>query len=248
MTWFKVDDTFHSHPKVLATEPAALGLWVVAGTWSSANLTDGFVPDHVLPRLLEGGAELARKLVSSGLWRRAKGGYQFHDWTDYNPTGAQVREQRAKKAEAGRQGGVASGKSRRGSKQTTKQTRSTVEADASGLVEPPTRPDPLPSLREGGSGDAPRFAHGAVASPESDGHLSSDDSPKIPDWKQLPAYGTPRDPSDTRRASAGAARVRQAHLSVVGARPKAEARDATAALDAAVADLPPLAHPRSAPA
>lgn len=83
--WFKVDDSFHSHPKVMATDPAALGLWIIAATWSSANLTDGFVPDHALPRLIPDSAKLARKLVTAGLWTRTRGGYLFHDWTDYNP-------------------------------------------------------------------------------------------------------------------------------------------------------------------
>lgn len=94
MTWFKVDDSFHSHPKVLATSPAALGLWVVAGAWCGANLTDGFVPDHALPRLLPGSGELAKELVSVGLWRRAKGGYRFHDWAVYNPDSASVIKER----------------------------------------------------------------------------------------------------------------------------------------------------------
>lgn len=94
MTWFKVDDSFHSHPKVLATEPAALGLWVVAGAWSSSNLTDGFVPDYVLTRLLPDALKLAEKLKTSGLWHRKKGGYQFHDWGDYNPSKDEVEAER----------------------------------------------------------------------------------------------------------------------------------------------------------
>lgn len=94
MAWFKVDDGFHSHPKVLASEPAALGLWVVAGSWSGAHLTDGFVPDYALTRLLPGAAELAEKLVAVGLWRRAKGGYRFHDWADCNPSAVRVETER----------------------------------------------------------------------------------------------------------------------------------------------------------
>src|SRR5690606_3789897 len=94
MTWFKVDDSFHSHPKVLAASPAALGLWVVAGSWSGANLSDGFVPDHVLPRLLPDAATLARELVACGLWRRTRGGYRFHDWEHYNPKRSEVEEER----------------------------------------------------------------------------------------------------------------------------------------------------------
>jgi hypothetical protein len=95
MTWFKVDDSFHSHPKVLAASPASLGLWVVAGSWSGANLSDGFIPDHVLPRLLPDAASLARDLVTAGLWRRARGGYRFHDWNDYNPSSEAVQAERA---------------------------------------------------------------------------------------------------------------------------------------------------------
>jgi hypothetical protein len=95
MPWFKVDDSFHSHPKVLAAAPAALGLWVVAGSWSGANLSDGFVPDHVLPRLLPDAESLARQLVSAGLWKRIRGGYRFHDWAEFNPSSETVQAERA---------------------------------------------------------------------------------------------------------------------------------------------------------
>lgn len=151
MTWFKVDDKFHSHNKVrkvLAEEPAAVALWVVAGSWSSDNLTDGFIPDHQLPWLIPTGADsLAQKLVTAGLWKRVRAGYQFHEWasngdgTKRNPTKKEVEEERRKKAEAGRMGGVASGKVR-----SNRQARASApakahgEAPAFGLVEPPTRP------------------------------------------------------------------------------------------------------------
>jgi hypothetical protein len=110
--WFKVDDSFHAHPKVLATDADALGLWVVAGAWSSSHLTDGFVPDHALPRLLPGSADLCRKLVAAGLWRKVRGGYQFHDWSDFQPSAKDVREMREKRAEAGRKGGLMSARNR----------------------------------------------------------------------------------------------------------------------------------------
>jgi hypothetical protein len=94
MTWFKVDDSFHSHPKSMAIELAAIGLWTVAGSWSGANLTDGFVPDHVVQRLSMGQSTLAQALVDAGLWRRAKGGYRFHDWDSYQPSRESVLERR----------------------------------------------------------------------------------------------------------------------------------------------------------
>lgn len=114
MPWFPVDDKFHSHPKVMVTSPAALGLWVVAGSWSSDYGTDGVVRDDQLSRLLPDAATLAAELVASGLWKRIRGGYEFHDWKQWGSkrTGAEDKELRAKRAEAGRKGGLASGKTR----------------------------------------------------------------------------------------------------------------------------------------
>lgn len=87
LPWFRVDDAFHSHPKVLACSPAAIGLWTLAGSWCAAHLTDGYISDrelrHLLPR---GSAQLASILVSNGLWTRMASGYQFHDWDAKNLT------------------------------------------------------------------------------------------------------------------------------------------------------------------
>lgn len=101
MTWFKVDDRFHSHPKALATSLAALGLWTVAGSWSSDHRQGGAVPDHVLPSLSRGASELADELVAAGLWRRVRGGYQFHDWDDKNPTKEEAIAQSDKRSSGG---------------------------------------------------------------------------------------------------------------------------------------------------
>lgn len=98
MPWFRVDDGFHSHPKVLAVSLAARGLWVTCGSWSSAHLTDGFIRDQVLASL-GGSPELAEELVTEGLWRRRKGGYQFHQWAEKNPTKEAVENDRRNNAE-----------------------------------------------------------------------------------------------------------------------------------------------------
>lgn len=84
--WFKVSDDLHSHPKAMAAGTAAVGLWTLAGSWSSANAKGGFVPDYVLPRLSEDSTALARKLVAAGLWVRVKNGYRFHEWDERNPS------------------------------------------------------------------------------------------------------------------------------------------------------------------
>ncbi|WP_157253141.1 hypothetical protein [Nonomuraea typhae] len=148
MTWFKVDDSLHSHPKAMAASLAALGLWAVAGSWSSDHLTDGFVPDHMIPSLSRGSDKLVEDLVAAGLWKRVRGGYQFHQWnedgdgTKRNPSKKEVVDNRSKRAEAGRKGGLASGKSR-------SKRRSKDEANASTSVREPLNPRPVPSRPEG---------------------------------------------------------------------------------------------------
>lgn len=80
MPWFLVDDHYHSDPRVLkllVTEPEALNLWAVAGSWSSAHLTDGVVQDEVLPQLFPDSVRLAEALVTARLWKRVKGAHKF---------------------------------------------------------------------------------------------------------------------------------------------------------------------------
>lgn len=112
MTWFKVDDSFYDHPKVFDAPDCAVALWTRAGSWSARNLTDGFVPAGMPARLCDTADQAVQELLNRGLWRRTKGGYQFHDWGTYQPAADAVRSLREKRAIAGRRGGLASGKSR----------------------------------------------------------------------------------------------------------------------------------------
>lgn len=94
MTWFKVDDQFAFNIKVLTAGNAAVGLWVRAGSWSAAQLSDGLVPAPIVAAL-GGSADDAAALVAAGLWDAVDGGWQFHDWAEYQPTKAQVLADRA---------------------------------------------------------------------------------------------------------------------------------------------------------
>lgn len=76
MAHFKVGGHIASHPAALRTDLAAIGLWVLAGSWCARHSLEGFVPRGILP-LLRGNESLAEQLVLSGLWKRRKGGYQF---------------------------------------------------------------------------------------------------------------------------------------------------------------------------
>lgn len=98
MAWFKVDDHLYSHPKWIDLPKGARALWVTAGAWSAGQLLDGFIPAAALP-LLSGTRAEAKRLVESGLWVEAPGGWSFHDWAAYQPTKRAVMDKRAKDAE-----------------------------------------------------------------------------------------------------------------------------------------------------
>lgn len=99
MPWFKVDDKLHDHRKTRKAGVAAMGLWALAGSWCSDNLTDGFVPRDILVRWEPRGAgKLAAKLVEADLWHAdtvdGEDGWRFRNWSEFQPTRAEVEAQR----------------------------------------------------------------------------------------------------------------------------------------------------------
>lgn len=102
MPWFKVDDGFANSKPVLRIprryRAQAIGLWILAGTWSAKELTDGFVPDYTLDDFTSTPA-MANQLVRAGLWEKAENGFQFRGWSDYQPTKVQVLTRRAQEAD-----------------------------------------------------------------------------------------------------------------------------------------------------
>lgn len=132
MPWFRLDDSFDTHPKVLLAGNEAIGLYIRCGTYAARNLTDGFVGQEIV--LLYGSDSLAATLVRVRLWHRARQGWTIHDFLDYNPSREEVLAKRKIRSDAGRAGGLASGK-----------VRSKPEPNRSPSVEPPARPDPFVS-------------------------------------------------------------------------------------------------------
>jgi hypothetical protein len=104
VTWFRVDDSFPTHPKVVKIprkiRPQALALWLTAGCYSAHYLTDGFVSAEDVEEF-GFSRPVAQALVEArlrpdepGLWLPVDGGYQFHDWQTYQPTRAKVEAER----------------------------------------------------------------------------------------------------------------------------------------------------------
>ncbi len=97
MAWFRLEDKFYDHPKVLAAGNAAAGLWVRCATYSAAQELDGKVP-AALARSLGSRAELAA-LTSTGLWIETPAGFLLPDFLEFNPSHAELERRRQVDAE-----------------------------------------------------------------------------------------------------------------------------------------------------
>lgn len=96
MTWYKIDDTFYDHPKVIDLDLATIGAWTLAGVWCAKHLSDGRITMGQLRRL---GVteEHAAALVAANLWSSVDDTtYEFKDWADYQPSREDVLAQRKK--------------------------------------------------------------------------------------------------------------------------------------------------------
>lgn len=98
MTWMKVDDNLHAHRKPRKAGVPAMGLWVMAGSWSSDMLSDGFVPDYIAQSIDPDSEVHAESLVRAGLWEAAEQdgdeGWRFVGWHEYQPMKSDVQSKR----------------------------------------------------------------------------------------------------------------------------------------------------------
>ncbi len=108
MSWARLDDGWHDHPKTVAAGPEAAGVWAMCLTWAykqrKKSAHPGVVPDDVVKRF--GGrrsSQIIRRLHEVRyLDDHTEHGWPIHDFADYLPS---YDSQRA--AEAGRLGGKA---------------------------------------------------------------------------------------------------------------------------------------------
>jgi hypothetical protein len=109
MPWFAVDDSAHTHPKIVKAGNAAMGLWMRCGSYAAQHLTDGIVPGPIAT--MYGTPPQIAKLTRLGLWHAAghtcarcpqpaDGDYVMHEYHQHgNPTRQEVLDRRAKAAE-----------------------------------------------------------------------------------------------------------------------------------------------------
>lgn len=97
MAWARVDDGWWSHPKVLGLSLESRGLWITALSWSCAQRKSR-VPTHLV-RMVGASEAQVDELVDAGLWRPIEGGWEIHDWAEYQDLSLSE-----KRARAGRKG------------------------------------------------------------------------------------------------------------------------------------------------
>lgn len=166
MAWIRVDDHFDEHPKLAKIGPLGWGMWLAGLAYCNRNLTDGFIPWTKARTLasfetLDGEDRIwtlsrtcgmtgddidanwvINLLVDAELWEVVDGGFQIHDYNDYQPTKAEIEEQRTKKSAAGQAGGRASVEARAQAK--AKQVLNDLSTESEAKSNPKPNPNPKP--------------------------------------------------------------------------------------------------------
>lgn len=112
MTWVKLDDGFWANPKIDSTSLPAVGVYARSLSYCGNHLTDGRITESAALYMAKGKKALITELVSMGLWHKNGAGYVIPDFCEFNPTKEETEKIRQARSEAGKRGGVASGKVR----------------------------------------------------------------------------------------------------------------------------------------
>jgi hypothetical protein len=103
--WVKIDVGYLRNPKISALSPSATLLHLASILWTADQLTDGHIPNHVLPELAlmahlsrSSAATRAGELVKAGVWDSNGADWYLHDFDVMNPQALRgvVEAQRAK--------------------------------------------------------------------------------------------------------------------------------------------------------
>lgn len=94
MTWARLDDNFHSHPRTLMAGLEANGLFARAISYCANYLTDGFIPGEWAEA--QGGKRPIKRLIDAGLVGEVEGGYVVVGYLERNPTREKVIAERTR--------------------------------------------------------------------------------------------------------------------------------------------------------
>jgi len=141
MPFVRLDDQWLENPKVAQAGTLAAHLYSAGITYANRHLTDGYVPAGILNRLCDWtdvthagepvtNQQLAERLVENGLWYRVDGGFEIHDYFQFQPSRAEVEAKRGAISAARKQAGSKGGSKRQANPVAKpKQNESTAEAN-----------------------------------------------------------------------------------------------------------------------
>ncbi len=161
MTWVKLDDNATNHTKVLAAGVTAFAIWNAGLGYCNREHTDGFIPAHMVPTLFQsdditkvGRRRAVERLVRVGLWESVEGGFQVHDYAEYQEKALSEHHKAACAKEAARKRAArTSEKLHRKSEETSQELRKNSKSEPSdypglGAVSDPSRSRPVPVPEE----------------------------------------------------------------------------------------------------
>lgn len=103
MTWTKLDDRIRTNRKIMALSFTARWVYVAGLVYCNEQLTDGRIDTFALPSIAAGVPDIdgvVKELTTvipgftHPLWETIDGGWQIHDFLEFNPSAAQVRAER----------------------------------------------------------------------------------------------------------------------------------------------------------
>lgn len=166
MPWVRFDDQFPIHRKVDILSDAAFRLHVSAVCWCARNLTDGFIATAELRSVTRARKpdKVVAELVRSGVWRETGGGWEIHDYLEFQPSREKVDRERKAKAE----------RQKRWSEKRTNR----VDASADASIDASKDDAPYPPRPEGSGAGGKHPARGAPGR----AHPSGSPVRAVPNW------------------------------------------------------------------
>jgi hypothetical protein len=107
MTWARLDDGYWMHPKILMAGNTAAGVFSRMLSYCGCYLTDGLVPEPIAAQIAGADRKALAALVEQQLVDQLpSGGYVIRDYLEYNRSKEQTEDERRRRSEAGRKGGL----------------------------------------------------------------------------------------------------------------------------------------------
>lgn len=160
MPWVRIDDRWDEHDKTLAVGPLGMALQITALCFANRKLSDGFIPRSKARTLVDVSdfgnvQDVIDSLVEHGVWDVVKGGYQIHDYLEFQPSKEQVLAAREQRSAAGRKSAV----ERAAKRDAERAVEQDVERDTQPVSQHPSPVSPLsvvPNTNDGGEAEKER--------------------------------------------------------------------------------------------